>query len=125
MIAGGERQTTTVEAVNRRGRSISCVVSVLPLTDGDGDGPAPRGAIVLMEDQPPRPGRFGGRGWPPRGGRPAGVTEPDPRRHLEQAEEALRRAERARERAEKAAERERTAPRGGAVGAERRRADRA
>jgi two-component system, chemotaxis family, CheB/CheR fusion protein len=51
VIGGGDRQTTTFEAVNRRGRGIRCVVSVLPLGDGEVDGPSPRGAIVLMEEQ--------------------------------------------------------------------------
>ena len=42
-----------VEAVNRRGRSIDCATTILPLTSGDGDGQLVRGAIVLMEDGSP------------------------------------------------------------------------
>jgi two-component system, chemotaxis family, CheB/CheR fusion protein len=36
----------TVEATNRRGRSITCRVSLSPLV---GDGGSPRGAILFME----------------------------------------------------------------------------
>jgi two-component system, chemotaxis family, CheB/CheR fusion protein len=52
VLAEGQPNRRTLEAVNRRGRPISCIVSVLPLVssgDGDGDGKV-RGAIVLMED---------------------------------------------------------------------------
>jgi two-component system CheB/CheR fusion protein len=53
VMADGEAHRLKLEAVNRRGRSMSCFVSVLPLvsagSDGDGDG-AVRGAIVLMEN---------------------------------------------------------------------------
>ena len=43
-----------LEAVNRRGRTIACVTTILPLlaAGGDGDGAPVRGAIVLMEDSP-------------------------------------------------------------------------
>jgi two-component system CheB/CheR fusion protein len=52
VIFGGEPRNTTLEAVNRRGRSIRCEVSILPLSDGDGEISAPpRGAIVLMGDE--------------------------------------------------------------------------
>jgi two-component system, chemotaxis family, CheB/CheR fusion protein len=55
VMADGEAHRLKLEAVNRRGRSMSCFVSVLPLvsagSDGDGDGDgAVRGAIVLMEN---------------------------------------------------------------------------
>jgi two-component system CheB/CheR fusion protein len=48
------REQAMLEAVNRRGRSIACVTTVLPLMSStDGDGSPVRGAIVLMEDSPP------------------------------------------------------------------------
>jgi two-component system, chemotaxis family, CheB/CheR fusion protein len=48
-----EREQATLEAVNRRGRMIECVTTVLPLlSSGDSDGVPVRGAIVLMEDSP-------------------------------------------------------------------------
>ena len=52
-LGGGDRQDVELEAVNRRGRSIVCQTTVMPLVtpDGDGDGRV-RGAIVLMNDQP-------------------------------------------------------------------------
>ena len=49
------REHAMLEAVNRRGRTIACVTTILPLlaaVDGDGDGAPVRGAIVLMEDSP-------------------------------------------------------------------------
>jgi two-component system, chemotaxis family, CheB/CheR fusion protein len=51
VIAGGDPHKSTLDAVNRRGKPIQCVVSVLPLVspNGDEDGRV-RGAIVLMED---------------------------------------------------------------------------
>jgi two-component system CheB/CheR fusion protein len=50
VMANGEPHRMTLEAVNRRGRTMSCIVSVLPLvSSGDGEGNV-RGAIVLMED---------------------------------------------------------------------------
>jgi two-component system CheB/CheR fusion protein len=51
VIAGGERQTTVLEAINRRGKSIRCAVSVLPLVSRAGEERQVRGAIVLMEDE--------------------------------------------------------------------------
>jgi two-component system, chemotaxis family, CheB/CheR fusion protein len=60
-VLGGasEREQAVLEAVNRRGRAIDCITTVLPLarlgsTDGDG---AVRGAVVLMEDGPSRDGK--------------------------------------------------------------------
>jgi two-component system, chemotaxis family, CheB/CheR fusion protein len=52
-VMGGasERETTRLEAVNRRGRPIVCDTTVIPLTvSGDGGGEL-RGAIVLMEER--------------------------------------------------------------------------
>jgi len=46
------RETALVEAINRRGRSIACATTILPLASTDGDGHGVRGAIVMMEDQP-------------------------------------------------------------------------
>jgi len=51
VINGGERRTTTLEAVNRRGRTIRCTVSVLPLLSMGGADGKVRGAIVLMEGE--------------------------------------------------------------------------
>jgi two-component system, chemotaxis family, CheB/CheR fusion protein len=51
VIAGtSERETARLEAVNRRGRSIVCETTVMPLVSPGSDGAEPRGAIVLMED---------------------------------------------------------------------------
>jgi two-component system, chemotaxis family, CheB/CheR fusion protein len=53
-VLGGqsERETRDLEAVNRRGRSIVCAATVLPLVSAaPGPGTAVRGAIVLMEDR--------------------------------------------------------------------------
>jgi two-component system CheB/CheR fusion protein len=48
-----ERETCELEAVNRRGRTILCSTTVLPLVGPvPGDGTRVRGAIVLMEDRP-------------------------------------------------------------------------
>jgi two-component system CheB/CheR fusion protein len=52
-VLGGasERETRELEAVNRRGRTILCAATVLPLIGPvPGDGTRVRGAIVLMED---------------------------------------------------------------------------
>jgi two-component system CheB/CheR fusion protein len=52
-VLGGasEREEAVLEAVNRRGRSIECATTILPLlSPGSTDGQAVRGAIVLMED---------------------------------------------------------------------------
>src|SRR4051794_28974551 len=54
VLAGtSELERLELEAVNRRGRSVVCATSVLPLRNSarDGDGHI-RGAIVLMEDEP-------------------------------------------------------------------------
>jgi two-component system, chemotaxis family, CheB/CheR fusion protein len=50
-VLGGasEREESIQEAVNRRGRTIMCATTILPLVSG-GDGQGVRGAIVLMED---------------------------------------------------------------------------
>jgi two-component system CheB/CheR fusion protein len=45
----GERRQIEVEAVNRRGRTIVCTTTILPLPVGGSDG-AIGGAIILMED---------------------------------------------------------------------------
>jgi two-component system CheB/CheR fusion protein len=48
---GSRREEAVVEAVNRRGRTISCTTTILPLMSPDGgDGNPVRGAIVLMEN---------------------------------------------------------------------------
>jgi two-component system, chemotaxis family, CheB/CheR fusion protein len=49
---GSDREQAVVEAVNRRGRSIGCTTTILPLLSPSGDGDAVRGAILLMEDGP-------------------------------------------------------------------------
>src|SRR4051794_22968088 len=55
VLAGAsDREVRELDAVNRRGRTIACVATVMPLRaglDGDGDGAAVRGAIVMMEDR--------------------------------------------------------------------------
>ena len=54
MICGASaRETAELEAVNRRGRAVVCVTTVMPLIARDGDGDGRRGAIVLMEDHQP------------------------------------------------------------------------
>jgi two-component system, chemotaxis family, CheB/CheR fusion protein len=57
-VLGGasEREQAVLEAVNRRGRPIDCVTTVLPLVPAGPDGEAVRGAVVLMEDGPARDG---------------------------------------------------------------------
>jgi two-component system, chemotaxis family, CheB/CheR fusion protein len=52
LTGGAGREQVEVEAVNRRGRSIVCVATVMPLPASSGDGAVVRGAIVLMEDRP-------------------------------------------------------------------------
>jgi two-component system CheB/CheR fusion protein len=48
---GSEREQALLEAVDRRGRTIECAITILPLTaPASVDGHAVRGAIVLMED---------------------------------------------------------------------------
>jgi hypothetical protein len=51
-VIGGtsEKESARLEAVNRRGRSIVCMTTVMPLVAPGSDGAGPRGAIVLMED---------------------------------------------------------------------------
>ena len=51
-VMGGtsDKETTRLEAVNRRGRTIVCDTTVMPLLSRGADGPELRGAIVLMED---------------------------------------------------------------------------
>ena len=53
-VLGGtsERESRDLEAVNRRGRTIICVATVLPLVGAvPGDGTRVRGVIVLMENR--------------------------------------------------------------------------
>jgi two-component system CheB/CheR fusion protein len=58
-----EREAREMGAVNRRGRSILCAATVLPLLGAsDGDGPVVRGAIVMMEDRPSADGDGDGSG---------------------------------------------------------------
>jgi two-component system CheB/CheR fusion protein len=45
----GRRARVRLDAINRRGRTIVCETTVMPLFDGRNDG-RPRGAIVLMRD---------------------------------------------------------------------------
>jgi two-component system, chemotaxis family, CheB/CheR fusion protein len=53
LSGGSERETRELQAVNRRGRTIVCAATVLPLLSPvAGDGNALRGAIVMMEDSP-------------------------------------------------------------------------
>jgi two-component system CheB/CheR fusion protein len=54
VLAGGqERETRTLEAINRRGRPIMLNATVLPLiSPSSTDGNRIQGVIVLMEDQP-------------------------------------------------------------------------
>jgi two-component system, chemotaxis family, CheB/CheR fusion protein len=54
-VLGGtsERESREVEAVNRRGRSVVCAATIVPLIGPvPGDGTRVRGAIVLMENRP-------------------------------------------------------------------------
>jgi len=50
MAGASTRETARLEAVNRRGRTIVCDTTVMPLVGRGMDGPEVRGAIVLMED---------------------------------------------------------------------------
>ncbi|HWK29525.1 MAG TPA: CheR family methyltransferase [Solirubrobacter sp.] len=52
LSGASERETATLEAVNRRGRPILCAATVLPLVNPSGDGAGVGGAIVMMEDRP-------------------------------------------------------------------------
>jgi two-component system CheB/CheR fusion protein len=66
-VLGGasDREESVVEAVNRRGRAIECVTTILPLLSASSDGDSVRGAIILMQDGPPsgdgRPSEQDGR----------------------------------------------------------------
>ena len=52
LSGASERESSQLEAVNRRGRTILCAATVLPLIGPvPGDGTRVRGAIVLMEDR--------------------------------------------------------------------------
>jgi two-component system CheB/CheR fusion protein len=52
-VMGGasEKETARLQAVNRRGRTIVCDTTVMPLLGRGPAGLEQRGAIVLMEDQ--------------------------------------------------------------------------
>jgi two-component system, chemotaxis family, CheB/CheR fusion protein len=52
VLGGGSvREEVVLEAVNRRGRTIGCATTILPLASpGSSDGQTLRGAIVLMQD---------------------------------------------------------------------------
>jgi two-component system, chemotaxis family, CheB/CheR fusion protein len=52
LTGAGARGDVVVQAVNRRGRVITCAATIMPL-GGSGDGGRARGAIVLMRDLPP------------------------------------------------------------------------
>ncbi len=53
LSGSSERETRELNAVNRRGRTIVCAATVLPLLSPvPGDGHSLRGAIVMMEDRP-------------------------------------------------------------------------
>jgi two-component system CheB/CheR fusion protein len=51
-VLGGasEREESVIEAVNRRGRTIECATTILPLFAPRADGDGVLGAIILMED---------------------------------------------------------------------------
>jgi two-component system CheB/CheR fusion protein len=51
-VLGGSsgREEAVIEAVNRRGRTIQCATTILPLTSVAADGDGVRGAIILMQD---------------------------------------------------------------------------
>jgi two-component system CheB/CheR fusion protein len=52
-VLGGasDREEAVLEAINRRGRTVGCVTTILPLTSpGATDGDGLLGAVVLMED---------------------------------------------------------------------------
>jgi hypothetical protein len=46
VLAGESADGVTLDAVNRRGRSVRCKVNLSPLTGRDGEA---RGAIMFME----------------------------------------------------------------------------
>jgi two-component system CheB/CheR fusion protein len=61
LSGSSERESRELQAVNRRGRSIVCAATVLPLIASPaGDGTKVRGAIVMMEDHPPADSDGGG-----------------------------------------------------------------
>jgi two-component system CheB/CheR fusion protein len=52
LSGSSDRERARLAAVNRRGRTIECATTILPLrSNADSDGQV-RGAIVLMEDAP-------------------------------------------------------------------------
>jgi two-component system CheB/CheR fusion protein len=59
LTGASARERLELEAVNRRGRAIVCLTSVLPLIGGTDGDRAVRGAIILMEDAPAVDGRDG------------------------------------------------------------------
>jgi two-component system CheB/CheR fusion protein len=63
-VLGGasRREESVVEAVNRRGRTVGCTTTILPLVSLSSDGDAVRGAIILMQDGPVTDGRGDGDG---------------------------------------------------------------
>jgi two-component system, chemotaxis family, CheB/CheR fusion protein len=51
LVGGSEREQAVLVSVNRRGRSIECATTIMPLlAPGATDGDAVRGAILMMED---------------------------------------------------------------------------
>jgi two-component system CheB/CheR fusion protein len=63
VLAGGSgREETVLDAVNRRGRTIACTTTILPLVSPSPDGDSVRGAIILMQDGPPESGADGDSG---------------------------------------------------------------
>lgn len=60
VISGASaRETAALDAVNRRGRTVVCETTIMPLAARGDAGSDVRGAIVLMEDREPA---GGGRG---------------------------------------------------------------
>jgi two-component system, chemotaxis family, CheB/CheR fusion protein len=56
---GGERVRVELDAVNRRGRAITCIATVMPLRPSGGPDGGAHGAIVLMQDVDPDNGMPG------------------------------------------------------------------
>ena len=52
LSGASERESSELEAVNRRGRPIVCAATILPLVNPSAEDGVPRGAIVMMEDHP-------------------------------------------------------------------------
>jgi two-component system CheB/CheR fusion protein len=51
VLGGGSgREEALIEAVNRRGRTIQCATTIVPIASPIGDGDAVHGAIILMQD---------------------------------------------------------------------------